>query len=52
MLGHGSVRSSGQIDLIEIESDICAIVVTADCVILMILVCTADDGDQMAWLVP
>ncbi len=52
MLGHDSVRPSGQIYLIEIESDICSIVVTADCVILMIRVCTADYGDQMAWLVP
>ncbi len=52
VLGHDSVRPSSQIYLIEIESDICSIVVTADCVILMILVCTANYRDQMAWLVP
>ena len=52
MLGHNPVRSSRQVYLIEIESDICSIVITTNCVVLLILVVgAADDRDQMAWLV-
>ncbi len=49
MLWHNSIRSSGQVYLVEIKSDICSIVIATNCVVLLILVVrTADNRDQMA----